>query len=106
MSPPTNEPIQEHIVYEEEEDEDMPILSNDDEVYRFILNEYFFRSNIEENPAEDNDNDNDHDYTHDFELTTNQELILSDSFIENIEVNDNNLDLSNFSFILEIMNNQ
>ena len=57
------------------------------------------------NPAEENDEDQDQEECNDSmpELINDQNMVFSDSFMENVEVNDNVLDFGyNFDFLVEM----
>jgi hypothetical protein len=57
------------------------------------------------NPADENDEDQDQEECNDSmpELINDQNMVFSDSFMENVEVNDNVLDFGyNFDFLVEM----
>ena len=96
-------------------DDDMPELESDDSVgwleSAYQPENVIFSGNTESfwnpNPAEETDcdeqDDDNQDYSDMPELENDQNVIFSDSFMDNVEVNDNILDIGiNFDFFVEM----
>jgi len=96
-------------------DDDIPELESDDSVgwldstyqpYNGIFSgntESFWNPNPAEETEDDQQDEQNQDYSDMPELENDQNVIFSDSFMDNVEVNDNILDIGiNFDFLVEM----